>query len=372
MLKKKSLLSFNYNKFYCYTSNKTICKNVNILNKKKFLKLLKFLKIFFLFNIYIDKIFINFFFIRFNAIRILNNINKTFISLKFLNLINLNKNNIKIYYLRKLIKKKKYFRIRFFIKKNYKFKIKKKIKLKFPLFFFNKFIKKKFFMLINYYNNLLNLKIEFKNAFINYWSRWYKYNFKRIFIKIEIILKKFIYLLYNNFKDLNLLMNLKKYKKKKLFFFFFFFNGYKYKFLRKNKIYLYYKYLNRLLNINFYKKNIFNLMLFNYKSINNIKKNNLVYKLKKQFNILSCFFKIKFLIFFRYFIFIFFMQFLIFWFNYYIINKYILDVCNFFLINYDLIFKYIYTNLVYKKKNIKLNQFLFLKYIYFFYINFIT
>lgn len=142
MVKKKNLLSFNYNKFYCYTSNKTICKNFNILNKKKFLKLLKFLKIFFLFNIYIDKVFINFFFIKFNVTRILNNINKTFISIKFLNLSN--KDNINLNYSRKLIRKKKHFRIRFYIKKNYKFKIKKKIKSKLPLFFFNKLKKKNF------------------------------------------------------------------------------------------------------------------------------------------------------------------------------------------------------------------------------------
>ena len=130
-------------------------------------------------------------------------------------------------------------------------------------------------------------------------------------------------------------------------------------------MYSYFNYINKLLNFNFYKKKEFFMFFFIYKQ-KNLKIKNLLYKLKKKFDSLKIFIKIKFLIFFKNFIFIFFLKFILFWFNYFIyINKKCYDI----LINYDLIFNFFYNNLIFLKKYVESNNLLFFKYIYFFFIN---
>lgn len=262
--------------------------------------------------------------------------------------------NINFFFLLKLIKKKKGFINLFtFVIKN---KVKKKV-LKAPFFFFNKYKKKLFIVLINFYNNILNLKIRHMKAFILYWIRFYKYILKRFFIKIESYIKKIVNIICKQF---NIFLLLIKGKTRKRFF-------------NKSSFGLYFNIIRKWLNISFYKKENYFLFLFNY-SFNNIKISNVLYKFKKSLVLFKVFIKLKFLFFFKNFIFIFFLQFILFWFNYYcairfrvITNKF----CFNSLINYDLVLNFFYRNLVFISKFIDLNNILLLKYIYFFYMNII-
>jgi hypothetical protein len=78
----------------------------------------------------------------------------------------------KNYYINSLLledkKKKKYIKIKFLISKFNKYKIFKKNRLHLPLFFFNKYFKKKYITFISFFIKILNLKFKRKKSFLFY------------------------------------------------------------------------------------------------------------------------------------------------------------------------------------------------------------
>ena len=215
-----------------------------------------------------------------------------------------------------------------------------------PLFFFNKYKKYLYIMLINFFNQILGLKIKYKNAFVNYWIRFYTYYLKNVFIKIETLITDLFFSFKKEYDNLYYLIN-----------------------LRKNKNISFLKYFRLLANFS-YKKKTYNIIYFFF-----IRKKYILYRLKKYFNLLKYFENIKFLIFLKYFLYIFILQFFLFWFNSYFLtlkNNFINYIYyNNWISNYCLIFKDAYNNLFFFKKIKKWNNILILKYIYFFYVNII-
>jgi hypothetical protein len=290
-------------------------------------------------------------------------LNKIFIKFNYIKLQNILEKKVTKFFSKFNKKKKKYLKIKYLVNKSYKYKIKKKIKIKMNLFFFNKYKKKRYIIFINYLVKILNLNLKFKNEFINYWMRYYIYILKRIYVSIVCIFRKYMNIIKKQYRIFYYLINLKKIKRDKaLFFYIFFFNNNKYKFLTKYKTFSYYNNIKNLITKSFYKKNKFNVYFFRLKKY--IYLNKLNYILKNFKNII----KIKFLFILKNFVFIIFLKLILFWINYYLNNKLIQNNISFKNNNY--ILDPLYNVFVFIKK-IKFDKFLFLKYSYFFFNNFL-
>ena len=254
----------------------------------------------FFYNKYLKKFNIYFFFkFKLNVILKLVNLN---LLLKFLNW------------------RKNHLKINLFIEPS---KINKKINFFILKPFLNNYKKKKFVSLIKYLIKFFNFEIE--KAFTLFWKRLYIYNLKRLFLKIEYIIKKYFKFLLKQYQLFYSIINFsyKRKRKNKVFFFFFFlkkFLGKKFlNFFHFYRLFSYYKYVkDSILNCNYIKKKNFFLFFFKY----NNKKDKLLYKFYNKLKLLKIIFKIKILIIFKNLIFLFFLQVLIGWLNYNIfINK---------------------------------------------------
>ena len=300
----------------------------------------------FFYNKYFKKLNSYFFFkFKLNAIFKLKSVNLNLL-LKFLNW---RKNNLKINLFIEPLKINK--RINFFILKP----------------FLNNYKKIIFVNLIKYLIKFFNIEIE--NAFVLFWKRLYIYNIKRLFLKIEYIIKKYLKFLLKQYRLFYSIINFsyKKKRKNKVFFFFSLlqkFVGKEYlNFFNFYRLFSYYKYVkDSLLNCNYIKKKNFFLFFFKY----NNKKEKLLYKSYKKLKLLKIIIKIKILIIFKNLIFLFFLQFLICWLNYSIFFKFNIFITKNRDINLNI--KDIKTGLTIIR-NLKWNRLLLFRLNYFFYNN---
>ena len=398
---------FLYKKKYIYNSlfKKKIVKKLD-LNNKNFFSILKILKLILLFNFYIKEKDTSYIF--FKNYNFLKNIWNLFI-ITYYNINNNMKKKIKYYFnfiIKKSIMNNIFFYNKYFKKFNvyffFKFKLNvilklvnlnlllkflnwRKNNLKINLFieplkinkknnffilkpFFNNYKKIIFVSLIKYLIKFFNFEIE--KAFTLFWKRLYIYNIKRLFLKIEYIIKKYFKFLLKQYKLFYSIINFsyKKKKKNKVFFFFSLlqkFVGKKYlNFFNFYRLFSYYKYVkDSILNCNYIKKKNFFLFYFKY----NNKNDKLLYKFYNKLKLLKIIFKIKILIILKNLIFLFFLQSLISWLNYNIFLKKNIEF-NQLIKDCNLNVKDIRTGLTIIR-NIKWNRLLLFKFNYFFYNN---
>jgi hypothetical protein len=237
------------------------------------------------------------------------------------------------------------------------------IKVKFFLYFFNKY---KFFLFIKslkYYIKTFNFK--FRRQFLLYWIRFYKYSLTRFLVNIEYCLVKYFNYIKKQYNSFNSLINIKKTKENIYIFFCFFYNQYKDVFLTNYKIAPLIS-ASKLLKFNYIEKNNFSLFFFK------IIKKNIILIYLKNLKKLKILFKIKFLIFLKNYIFLILLQYLISWFNYYILTLKGFNIYRSMIVDY---FKCKYTkteNLFFGLNIInsyKWNSLSFLSFNYFFFNN---
>jgi hypothetical protein len=233
-------------------------------------------------------------------------VNKCFFFFKIFRLKKIleKKNFIKKQKIFKLLKRnQKFLKIKFIIKKKFKYNIKKKILLS----FFNKYKKKKYITFLNYFTNLFILNFKLKKEFLIYWLRFYTYILKYLYANYERVLNICVNILNDQYKNFYSLINLNVIKKSKiLFFFHFFYDNYKDRFLTKYKVFSYYNNIKNILKKFFYKKNYFNIFFFNLNKNKKLNKYNQLFFFSK--NII----KIKLLINLKNLIFIIFLKFMLF------------------------------------------------------------
>jgi hypothetical protein len=173
------------------------------------------------------------------------------------------------------------------------------VKIRFSSITFSTYKYTMFSALIKYLINIFNFRK--KKEFVYYWIRYYKYCFKKLLANVEVELIKYIRVILKQYNLFNSLISLKEKKKNIFYFFYFFFKRYKYKFLRKCKMFKYFLNVKKLFKSNFFKKNSFSLFFFN--------KNRLTFSLfscsyKNKIKKIKFLIKIKALIFIKNFIFL--------------------------------------------------------------------
>lgn len=188
---------------------------------------------------------------------------------------------------KKLIKSKKKVLINFCIKKNLKYLLNNYIKIKIPFFFFNKQKKNLFRFLVLFLTKCFKLYIN-RSEYVDYWTRFYKYTLKRIYIYYVYIIKKLFFFFFIIFKSFIKILNWKKTVNKLELLYFFFFNNKKKIFFNNFKLYSIYDNMYKLLNLNFYKKKNYNIYIFSLKKKHVFSKKN-----KKEFFIFTKFIKFK-------------------------------------------------------------------------------